>query len=86
MKYYDGPPTVAVEVRSPGDYGPRADRRIAEKRGEDFSAGSLVVWDVDLHSQDVVRVYLSENSGVPTIHRPGQIAETEPAAPGWTFV
>lgn len=85
MKYYDGPPTFAVEVRSAGDDGPRADRRIAEKRGEYFSAGSLVVWDVDLLSQDVVKVYRSENSEVPTIYRPGEIAEAEPAVPGWTI-
>ncbi|OYW23071.1 MAG: hypothetical protein B7Z55_03900 [Planctomycetales bacterium 12-60-4] len=85
MKYYNGAPTFAVEVRSAGDYGPRADRQIAAKRSEYFAAGTLVVWEVDLLSQDVVKVYRSHAPETPTIYRPGDIAEAEPAVPGWTM-
>lgn len=83
MKYYDGAPTFAVEVRSAGDYGPRAEREIAAKRAEYFAAGTLVVWDVDLLSRDVVKVFRHDAPDQPTIYRPGDIAEAEPAVPGW---
>ncbi|HKU77223.1 MAG TPA: Uma2 family endonuclease, partial [Pyrinomonadaceae bacterium] len=52
MKFYQGAPVFAVEVRSEGDYGPRAERRMAQKRADYFAAGTLVVWDVDLLSED----------------------------------
>ena len=85
MKFYDGAPVFAVEVRSEGDYGPRAERRMAEKRADYFAAGTLVVWDVDLLSDDVVRVYRLGNAETPTIYHCGEIAEAEPAVPGWTM-
>jgi Uma2 family endonuclease len=85
MKFFEGAPLFAVEVRSEGDYGPSAERRMAAKRADYFAAGTLVVWDVDLLSDDVVRVYRASNSGTPTIYRKGQIAEGEPAVPGWTM-
>src|SRR4051794_36255885 len=50
-------PEFAVEVRSEGDYGPKAERELAAKRSDYFAAGTKVVWDVDLLSEDVVRVY-----------------------------
>lgn len=84
MKYYKGSPQLAVEVRSAGDYGPRAERALAAKRAEYFAAGTLVVWDVDLLSQDIVKVYRAENPDVPIIYRAGDMAEAEPAVPGWT--
>jgi Uma2 family endonuclease len=79
-----GGPVFAVEVRSSGDYGPRAERLMAEKRADYFACGTLVVWDVDLQSPDVVRVYRAAAPEQPTIYRPGDIAEAEPAVPGWT--
>ena len=48
MKFGEGAPIFAVEVRSEGDYGPRAERQMAQKRADYFAAGTLVVWDVDL--------------------------------------
>src|SRR5215212_664862 len=48
MKFGDGAPVFAAEVRSEGDYGSRAERQMAEKRADYFAAGTLVVWDVDL--------------------------------------
>lgn len=83
MRFYDGAPVFAVEVRSAGDYGPRAEQELAAKRAEYFAAGTLVVWDVDLLSNDVVRVYNAENPDHPRIFRPGDIADAEPAVPGW---
>ena len=78
-------PVFAVEVRSEGDYGPRAEREMAAKRADYFAAGTLVVWDVDLLSENVVRVYRASDPERPTIYRRGEIAEAEPAVPGWTM-
>jgi Uma2 family endonuclease len=85
MKFAAGAPVFAVEVRSEGDYGPRAEREMAKKRADYFAAGTLVVWDVDLLSEDVVRVYRSSEPETAKIYRKGQIAEAEPAVPGWTM-
>jgi Uma2 family endonuclease len=85
MKFADGAPVFAVEVRSEGDYGPRAERRMAKKRADYFAAGTLVVWDVDILSDDVVRVYRASDPEQATIYRRGEIAEAEPAVPGWTM-
>ena len=35
----------------------QAERRSAEKCSDYFAAGALAVWDVDLRSDDVVKVY-----------------------------
>ena len=82
MKFADGAPVFAAEVRSEGDYGPRAEDELADKRADYFAAGTLVVWDVDLLGEDVVRVYRA-SSPEPTIYRRGQTAEAEPAVSGW---
>jgi Uma2 family endonuclease len=57
---------------------------MAAKRADYFAAGTLVVWDVDLLSEDVVRVHRA-NEPDPTLYQHGQIAEAEPAVPGWTM-
>jgi Uma2 family endonuclease len=85
MKFLSGAPPFAVEVRSENDYGPAAERELAEKRRDYFAAGTLVVWDVDLLSDDVIRVYRFTDPETPTIYRRGEIAEAEPAVPGWTM-
>ena len=85
MKFFEGAPLFAVEVRSKGDYGPRAEREMAKKRADYFAAGTLVVWDVDLLSEDVVRVYRATDPQTATIYRRGEIAEAEPAVPEWTM-
>jgi Uma2 family endonuclease len=85
MKFADGAPIFAVEVRSEGDYGPRAERQIAKKRADYFAAGTQVVWDVDLLSDDVVRVYRANEPERADIYHRGEIAEAEPAVPGWTM-
>ncbi len=85
MRFLQGAPVFAVEVRSEGDYGSAANRSMAEKRADYFASGTEVVWDVDLLGDDAVRVYRKENPEEPTIYRRGQIAEAEPAVPGWTM-
>lgn len=84
-KFLDGSPALAVEVRSEGDYGPAAEREMASKRDDYFAAGTLVVWDVDVLKDRVVRVYRSSDPQHPTVYNSGQLAEAEPAVPGWTM-
>ena len=83
MKFYEQAPIFAVEVRSEGDYGRLAEKAMAEKRVDYFAAGTLVVWDVDLLSPDVIRVYRANDPDHPTLYRRGEVAEAEPAVPGW---
>jgi Uma2 family endonuclease len=85
MKFVEGAPRFAAEVRSEGDYGPAAEREMADKRADYFAAGTQVVWDVDLQSDEVVRVYRSTDPKHPTIYIRGQLAEAEPAVPDWTM-
>ncbi len=85
MKFYEGAPVFAVEVRSEGDYGPAAERALAAKRADYFAAGTEVVWDVDLLSEEVVRVYRRDHPESPTVYRRGGQAEAEPAVPGWAM-
>ena len=85
VRFFEGAPIFAVEVRSEGDYGPRAETAMAAKRADYFAAGTLVVWDVDLLTADIVRVYRASNPANPTIYRRGEIAEAEPAVPGWVM-
>ena len=47
MRFIEGPPTLAVEVRSESDYRPDAEAEMADKREDYFAAGTRVVWDVD---------------------------------------
>jgi Uma2 family endonuclease len=83
MRFLEGAPIFAVEVRSEYDYGPAAERAMAEKRADYFACGTLVVWDVDLLSEDVVKSYKANDPAHPVIFRRGEIADAEPAAPGW---
>ena len=56
---------------------------MAEKRADYFAGRTLVIWDVDLLSPDVIKVYRAGDPDNPTIYRRGDIAEAEPAVPGW---
>lgn len=83
MRFLDGAPIFAVEVRSENDYGPAAEEKIQQKRADYFACGTQVVWDVDLLSQDVIKVYRASDPENPTIYQRGDMAEAEPAVPGW---
>ena len=83
MDFFPAAPVFAVEVRSKGDYGPTAEREMRDKRRDYFAAGTLVVWDVDLLSDDVIKVYRQAAPDTPAIYRRGDIADAEPAVPHW---
>ncbi len=83
MKFLDGAPAFAAEVRSEGDYGPSAEEELRQKRADYFAAGTLVVWDVEPLETDEIRVYRATDPDRPTIYRRGETAEAEPAVPGW---
>jgi hypothetical protein len=53
------------------------------KRADYFACGTLVVWDVDLLSEDVIKSYRASDPQNPVIFRRGQIADAEPAVSGW---
>ena len=78
MRFADGPPDFAVEVRGENDHGPAAERSMADKRADYFAAGTLVVWDVD----PVGRVIRCHRATAPDAFAPGQDADAEPAVPG----
>jgi Uma2 family endonuclease len=83
MRFAEGAPVFAVEVRSENDYGPAAEESMAQKRADYFACGTLVVWDVDLLSEDVIKGYRASDPEHPTIYRRGDMADAEPAVPGW---
>jgi Uma2 family endonuclease len=43
MRFLEGSPVFAVEVRSENDYGPAAERAMQDKRADYFACGTLVV-------------------------------------------
>jgi Uma2 family endonuclease len=85
MEFGKCAPIFAAEVRSEDDYGPHAEREMAAKRADYFAAGTKVVWDVDLLSDDVIRKYQADAPDSPVVYRRGEVADAEPAVPGWLF-
>ena len=83
MKFFEGAPLFAVEVRSEGDYGQTAEAEMAQKRLDYFAAGTRIVWDVDLLSGDAVRSYTADVPTIPRVFRRGEVADAEPVLPGW---
>lgn len=82
MRFINGAPTFAVEVRSECDYAAGAAFDMAAKRTDYFAAGTSVVWDVDPKAETVA-VYRAADPVNPAIYRRGDMAEAEPAVPGW---
>src|SRR5262245_26367986 len=82
MRFVEGPPTFAVEVRSENDYSPKAERELAAKRADYFAAGTLAVWDVDPEAE-LIHVYRRDDPDHPTTYARGEVAEAEPAVLGW---
>jgi Uma2 family endonuclease len=82
MRFLEGAPTFAVEVRSENDYGDAAEAAMAAKRADYFEAGTAVVWDVD-PVNEVVRKYGADFPDQPIVFAHGQEADAEPAVPGW---
>jgi hypothetical protein len=48
-------------------------------------AKTLVVWDVDVLREKLVRVYRASEPDAPTIYRAGEFAEAQPSMPGWSL-
>jgi Uma2 family endonuclease len=84
MKFAQGAPVFAVEVRSEHDYGPRAESNMRRKRAEYFAAGTLVVWDVDPRA-GTVAVFRTDPNRPAAVYIRGQMAEAEPAIMGWSM-
>jgi Uma2 family endonuclease len=82
MRFIEGPPTFAVEVRSEGAYGDAAEAEMAAKRADYFAAGTVVVWDVDPLA-DTIACYRANHPTKPVLFRRGDQADAEPAVPGW---
>jgi Uma2 family endonuclease len=82
MRFIEGPPTLAVEVRSESDYRAGAEAEMADKRSDYFAAGTKVVWDIDTQAE-CIHVYKASDPIRRTTYRRGEIADAEPAVPGW---
>lgn len=82
MRFIEGVPNFAAEVRSENDYGDSAEEAIAAKRADYFIAGTEVVWDVDPRAETVT-IYRRSDPTRATILRRGEIVDAEPAVPGW---
>ncbi len=82
MRFIDGPPTLAVEVRSETDYDAIALGEMALKRADYFAAGTRAVWDVDPIAEEI-HVYRRNTLLPDRTYRRGETATGEPAVPGW---
>jgi Uma2 family endonuclease len=82
MDFIDGAPTLAIEVRSKNDYGRAAEDDMAAKRADYFAAGTSIVWDVDPVAE-VIDSYRADAPAQPVRFRKIDIADAEPALPGW---
>ena len=86
MKFFRGAPMFAGEVRGERDYGPAVEEMIAKKRYDYLNAGTQAVWDVNLLSDDVVKLYsIYYEHDVPSIFRRGDTAHAEPGVRGWSM-
>jgi len=82
MRFINGAPIFAAEVRSENDYTPAAEAVQAAKRADYFLAGTLVVWDVD-PVNNWIDCYRAADPLNPKRFTLSQEADAEPALPGW---
>ena len=85
MRFVEGPPTFAVEVRSENDYGDAAEEEMAAKRADYFLAGTLVVWDVDPLAESILKYQATSPDRPIRFHR-GEQADAEPAVARLAYV
>jgi Uma2 family endonuclease len=83
MRFVEGAPIFAVEVRSEDDYGAAAEVEMASKRADYFEAGTQVVWDVDPVARTIA-AYHAHSPLQPVLFASGQTADAEPALAGWS--
>lgn len=86
MQFLEDAPIFAVEVRSENDYGPLAERRLAEKRSDYFAAGTLCVWDVNVLSPELIKSYNASDPENAVVFRRGDVANASEAVPGWSML
>ena len=84
-RFLNGASVFAVEVRSESNFGEAAKNALRRKRSDYFASGTLVVWDVDVLGDQVVRVYRATSPEQATVFGRGEEAEAEPAVPRWTM-
>lgn len=84
MRFVEGAPVFAVEVRSEDDYGPAAELEMAAKRADYFEAGTKVVWDVDPVAATIAS-YSTDSQSRPLIFARGQAAHAMPALTNWSL-
>jgi Uma2 family endonuclease len=82
MRFIEGAPKFAAEVRSTNDYTPSAELDMADKRADYFQAGTEVVWDVDTVAE-CIHAYRATDPEHPVTFVRGQMADAESAVPGW---
>jgi len=82
MRFIEGAPIFAVEVRSEDDYGPAAELEMAAKRRDYFEAGTSVVWDVDPIA-GTISSYVESAPQQPVVFAAGETAHAQPAIPNW---
>jgi Uma2 family endonuclease len=82
MRFVEGPPTMAIEVLSENDNTPSAEAEMATKRADYFASGTSVVWDVDPIAA-TIDCYRASAPTQPVRYVRGQVADAEPAVPGW---
>ncbi|HUE71157.1 MAG TPA: Uma2 family endonuclease [Pirellulaceae bacterium] len=85
MRFIEGAPVFAVEVRSEEDYGPAAELEMQAKRADYFEAGTKVVWDVDPLAR-TISSYRHDQPDAPTVFRAGERASAEPALAGLSIL
>jgi Uma2 family endonuclease len=81
MRFVEGAPVFAIEVRSEDDYGPAAEVEMAAKRADYFEAGTQIVWDVDPVAGTIAS-YVGK-AEPQRVFAAGDVADAEPALPGW---
>jgi hypothetical protein len=60
------------------------EQRLAAKRADYFAAGTRIVWDVDFLRDGLVRSHSADRPEEPRVFGRGQVADAEPALPGWS--
>jgi len=83
MDFVSGAPTLAVEVRSKGDYGDGAEAEMAAKRADYFEAGTVVVWGWSTPGPGSCGPNRAGSPDQPIVFGSGQEADAEPAVQGW---
>jgi Uma2 family endonuclease len=76
VRFINGPPAFAVEVRSENDCTPSAEAAILAKRADYFLAGTRVVWDVDPVGERIVK-HRPESPDEPVVYAHGEFADCD---------